>query len=476
MPVERTIANFGVLETLVKFFTFSLDGSMMKIVIKYIIFMMLLGCGPSRSHHPAETSDDAEEKPSRLPTERELLRSIGAGYTLPAGAQQECIGRLIVEVGRTVQWPTYVGRNSTSLFDSQFSEGVFDQGDGIAVQNVSVAVIGPTTPSLLGQVLSDTPWGTIEEYRELIAKSSAYLRTVEGEKPHSPRTSRFIVHEEESIRTWQRLIGETEAKYEVISFPFPESQGFWKSGDRNADGSPSESTYRAYLTRGDYVYVFESLENLKDGMTKERHKQQFIDTVRRFRPRKPGEIPSGLGVCFPHGFIADDGKMITDIKQSLRWPDAPGVIYAIQTGNSTTRNSKNAMITALGTAAAAKTALSGEGGETAVLTHQVGPVLTKIGELPASQGGFALRISTPGREPFEVYDVFTGYSGWRGVPVLPFILIEMSTRTTQQAPELTTNPPPFKQSMDRLQTLLKSARLRPTTPLMPGLAALREKK
>jgi hypothetical protein len=140
--------------------------------------------------------------------------------------------------------------------------------------------------------------------------------------------------------------------------------------------------------------------------------QHSLDMVGRFRPRKSGEIPTDLGVCFPYGFIADDGKMITDIKQSLRWEDAPGVIYSIQTGNVTERNTKSATIRALGSALAAKAALKGDGGEHAVLTQQVGPVLTRIGGLRASQGGFALRISNPGREPFEVYNVFTGYSGW----------------------------------------------------------------
>ena len=45
----------------------------------------------------------------------------------------------------------------------------------------------------------------------------------------------------------------------------------------------------------------------------------------------------------------------------------------------------------------------------------------------------------------------------------------------EQAPELKTNPPPFKQSVDRLQMLLKNTRLRPTMPLMPDMAALKAK-
>ncbi|MDB5919063.1 MAG: hypothetical protein JWR40_3297 [Massilia sp.] len=340
-----------------------------------------------------------------------------------------------------------------------------------------IAVVGPTTPTTLKRAYSDAPWAKIERHKQYINESAAYAKRLHGEKNVSKRTQKEIADTEKDIRDWENAIKETELKYENFVLPFPDSRAFWNGIDSNGDGILTHSLYRAYLYRSEYAYIFESEVELIEGMTKERHQQHyFLDMVGRFRPRKSGEIPTDLGVCFPYGFIADDGKMITDIKQSLRWEDAPGVIYSIQTGNVTERNTKSATIRALGSALAAKAALKGDGGEHAVLTQQVGPVLTRIGGLRASQGGFALRISNPGREPFEVYNVFTGYSGWGGSAVLPFILIEMSTRTMEQAPELKTNPPPFRQSMDRLQTLLKSARLRPTTPSMPDIVALQEKK
>ena len=59
---------------------------------------------------------------------------------------------------------------------------------------------------------------------------------------------------------------------------------------------------------------------------------------------------------------------------------------------------------------------------------------------------------------------------------LILILIEMSSRTMEQAPELKTNPPPFKQSVDRLQMLLKSTPLRPTMPSMPDMAGPESEK
>lgn len=447
----------------------------MRIGLSWIFFGLLLGCGPSKSQNAVDLGGQHEVKLQKAPTKQELLRALGSGYTSAPAIQHECIGRLIFDVDGAIQWPTSVGADSSYVFSSVFSEDIFDQGDGVAVQDVRIAVVGPKSLRTTKRILDGTPWESIKQHRDLIVESLAYLKKLRLEKAPSRRTVRDIEREERSIKSWQKAIEETGAKFEVITFPFFDSEGYWTTVDGNREGVATDSIYRAYLTRGKFLYVFESTERLTEEMTKKRHLEKFVEILGRFRPRDAGEIPSDLGVCFPYGFIADDGKMITDIKQSLRWVDAPGVIYSIQTGNSTPKNSKNAMIQALGTAAAARSALAGDGGDKAVLLHQVGPVLTKIGGLPASQGGFGLRVSKAGQDPVEVYDVFTGYSGWQGTAVLPFILVEMSTRTIDQAPELKENPPPFKNSMDRLEVLLKSIRLRPTTPSMPELVGLKEK-
>jgi hypothetical protein len=65
-----------------------------------------------------------------------------------------------------------------------------------------------------------------------------------------------------------------------------------------------------------------------------------------------------------------------------------------------------------------------------------------------------------------------GYGGWQNTFVLPSILVDMRSYTRLEAPELTVNLPPFEQSMERLNALLKSIRLRPTEPAMPELANL----
>jgi hypothetical protein len=447
----------------------------MNYCFQVLLLTMLLGCGQSNGRESANGPVESDEQPSRKPTAEEMLRAAGAGYESPPGELRECLGRLIFDVARPVQWSTLVSRNSFSLFTSVFSENIYDRYDAINVHGVRIAVIGPVTDSIKEDIRDDTPWGNIERHEGFIRSKLKYIDVLRREKKGGANAKWEIENLESAIRGYEKVIRETQAGYERVPLPFPQSEAYWTSKE-GTGGSPSSSIYRANLTRGDYIYVFESTVKLADKTTKASHAQEFIETVGRFRPRAANEIPTELGLCIPYGFFADDGKMISDIKQSMRWEDAPGVLYTIQTGNSTPKNTKLAYVDAMGTAMAAKYAVAGDEETKPVLTHQIGPKLTKIGGLPASQGGFALKITRSGQLPFEVYDVFTGYSGWWGTNVLPFVLIRMRTRTAEQAPELKQNPPAFKHSMDRLDTLLKSTHLRPTTPLMPDFAAIQQQK
>jgi hypothetical protein len=446
----------------------------MNYCFQVLLLAMLLGCGQSNGRESPNAPVETDEQPSRKPTAEEMLKASGAGYESPAGMLRECLGRLVFDVAKPVQWPTLVSRNSLSLFAPVFSENVHDGYDAINVHGIRIAVIGPATNAIKEGIRDDTPWGNIEQLESFIQKQLKLIR-LRKEKNGGTNSKWEIDNSESAIRGYEKVIRETQASYERVPLPFPQSEAYWTNKDGTGD-SPGYSVYRAYLTRGDFIYIFESTAKLAEKTTKASHMNDFIETVGRFRPRAANEIPTELGLCIPYGFFADDGKMISDIKQSMRLEDAPGVLYTIQTGNSTPKNTKLAYMDAIGTAMAAKYAISGDEETKPVLTHQIGPKLTKIGGLPASQGGFALKITRSGQLPFEVYDVFTGYSGWWGTNVLPFVLIRMRTRTAEQAPELKQNPPAFKQSMDRLDTLLKSTHLRPTNPLMPDFAAIQQQK
>jgi hypothetical protein len=189
--------------------------------------------------------------------------------------------------------------------------------------------------------------------------------------------------------------------------------------------------------------------------------------LKKFKTRAPNEIPTEPGVCIPFGFIPDDGRTVVEFKQSLRFPDAPGVLYTIETGTVHPRRLKSTVLTAAAHASINPLPPSAMDGIKPVVTQRIGPLPHQMGGLTAMQGGVVLKVDQPGHEKYEMYSVFTGYSGWLGTMVLPYILVEMRTVTKTQAPELKQNPPPFKQSMDRLELMLKSMRWRPTTPSMP---------
>jgi hypothetical protein len=152
---------------------------------------------------------------------------------------------------------------------------------------------------------------------------------------------------------------------------------------------------------------------------KEAHKKDFTGMLAKFRTRAPNEIPTELGVCVPYGFIPDDGKTVTELKQSLRFPDAPGVLYSIETGNVHPRRINLTPLLAAANASITPPASSEEDEIKSVVTQRIGPRFYKIGSLTGSQGGAVLKVTQSGGENYDMYSVFTGYSGWLGTAVLP---------------------------------------------------------
>lgn len=145
----------------------------------------------------------------------------------------------------------------------------------------------------------------------------------------------------------------------------------------------------------------------------------------------------------------------------------PNVLYVVNTKIVDARPVTNSLLEA--TSRASVGLMPGfENEEVAkVIKKRVGPHRAYIGELAAVQ-------LTEGKRKFDNYSVFTGYMGWIGSQVLPFITVDMRSFTQAQTERsrierLKTDPPPFEESKARLDGLLKSIRLRPTTPAMAEL-------
>lgn len=194
--------------------------------------------------------------------------------------------------------------------------------------------------------------------------------------------------------------------------------------------------------------------------------QAFLDMLRRFQFRKMYEVPKVPGICVPYGFIPDDGKLGFRVGVSMRYADRPGVIYTLGTGVVGERGvdgSEPSLLTAI---ARAGTVGMVPGRD----AQRIGPRQARIGALSAEQGGASLNVADPGKPPVRSYSVYTGYGGWGHSRVLPYITVDMRSFTKEQERTLKADPPPFEESLERLDGLLQSIRLRPTEPLMPELA------
>lgn len=437
-----------------------------QLALASLAVVLAAGCSAKPTPVAPMQVDGEDAVPSRMPTADQMFEVTAPNYKQPAGAKSECFGRLIFEVGKEVYWPTYfIWQNDDIIFNRSFSPKVADPGDIMRFGNTHIAVIGSVGQVKKERVFESTPTERIAHLQKRIDETRAYIEKLKKNTENLEIALREIDDSEDWIRGWEKTIGEIRAEFGPFDPGLPASQGYWTSTYYGGDETNLYSVLRAYLTRGEYIYIFESEEKMNTPSDKETHKRNFSSMLAKFRTRAPNEIPTEPGVCFPYGFIPDDGRTVVEFKQSLRYAEAPGVLYTIETGTVHPRRLKLTPVTAMAHAIINPPPATEKDEIRPVVTQRIGPRTVKMGGLGALQGGTVLKAGT-GKDQYEIYSVFSGYAGWLGTAVLPYILVEMRTVNREQAPEITRNPPPFKQSNERLDAMLKSMRWRPTNPPM----------
>jgi hypothetical protein len=401
-----------------------------------------------------------------------LIAITAPTYQKLVGGRQECLGRLVFEVGGEVQWPTFYDGDNENKFARSFSSRVFNSSDVMRFGNSQIAVFDTPTAEIAERVRRDMPAVAIERHERYIREAELRLKKEKGEKEPSEYSISGI---EDSIKSWKDAIAKIKAERLPFDPGVVGGEGFLRTEAHGGSQVDNYSIYRAYITRGNRIFVFESTGALDGKFTKESHAREFSAFLKNFRNREEGEIPSEIGVCIPYGFIRDDGKTLSDIKQSFRMPDAPGVLYTIHTGSFANNRATIPALKATSFASVGKMGTDEDKRVKPFVAERIGPRPYKIGGMSAIQGGVAVKIAKSESVPYETYQIFTGYSGSPGVEALPFIFVEMNTTTMNMAPELKKNPPPFNQSMGRLETLLTSMRLRSTTPPMPDMINIGKK-
>lgn len=409
------------------------------------------------------------EGPSR-PTHEQLHEATHAGHQTPAGGSQECLGRLVWDLGaQPMEWGVMApGAWSGDKF--RFSEHVHGGQDYVGAANISMVVSQPAKWEDIEsmQESADARKGiAINHYEDRIKVKKGIVADLEefiadpSKAPPRDDVSRYpaIIEEyKKEIREAQASIAGLKQDWHPIDLGLPQSLGY-----------AAGPTLYAFLLRDGRAYNFMSVGGEGEAPFDER-KKAFLDMLQRFKVRKLYEIPRERGLCIPYGFIPDDGTGHFRMEVSMRYQDRPGVIYTIGTavvGERGIEQGESPMLQA--TARSAASLLAGgltEGRE----VKSIGPRPVQIGALPAYQGGFSLNVAEPGQPPVFNYSVYTGYAGWDHSRVLPAITVNLRSFTKEQDPSIKENPPPIEESMQRLDALLKGMRLRPTDQPMPELA------
>ena len=441
-----------------------------KIFPRLAIALLLLG-RVSNALQAAELPVDASKvAPSRAPTSDDLLKITAPDYQKLAGVNSECFGRMMFEVNGVDEWPTYYRHMyPTGIFARSFSDNVGDPYDSMRFGDTLIAVIASTKRIPKEKIFEATPFGRIVALQKNIEEKRAYIARLKKPGKITDADKAEIEEQSQDIQRFETIIAEYGTKFEKFKTGLPNSEAYWTSEDSSVDNSDLRSILRAYLTRGDHIFVFESNAKMKTPADKENHKKKFSSMLSNFRPRAANEIPTERGVCIPFGFIADDGETPIAFKQSIRFSDAPGVLYTLSTGTVDPRNIKATPLLAMAEAAISPPPPEKPGDPVPKVIQRIGPRMVKMGGLSASQGGVHLKVDQPGGKGYEIYSVFTGYGGWLGTTMLPYILVNMRTMNKNLAPELKEIPPPFAASRNRMDLIVKSMRWRPTTPPMPEL-------
>jgi len=440
-------------------------------VCRLVVTLLLLGGVPDVLKAVELHDEHLQDKPSRFPTADDLIKVTAPDYKKPIGVSSECLGRMMFEVNGAVEWPLYYSHKyPKGIFSRSFSVNIRDPYDRMRFGDTLVAVIASVNGVEKEKVFEATPRARVEALKKYIEEKNAYIARLKKPRKITGANKDEIKDQLEDIKRLETTIAKYGTDYEQFETGLPNSEGYWTSEDSSEGQVERDSILRTYLTRGDYIFVFESRTPIKTPSDKEAHKKKFSLMLSNFRTRAANEIPSERGVCIPFGFIQDNGDTPIEFKQTMRFPDAPGVFYTLSTGNVNARNNiKATPLLAMAEAAISPPPPEKSGDPVPKVIHRIGPKMVKMGGLSASQGGVQLKLDLPGGKGYEIYSVFTGYGGWLGASVLPYVLVNMRTMNKNLAPELKEIPPPFAASRNRMDLVVKSMRWRPTAPHMPEL-------
>lgn len=454
---------------------------MQRLGLAALLFTQLVGCSRAQ---------DAAKPENAMPIidAATLQEGVNPGYTTPPGVKQECIGRQVFDAPWEMEWGVY--RGDWGGRRSGFSEALQSGSEVLYVGDLRIHVSKDdrratnldtrvrSAKAFLDEWIDDKKSSNASGIRRYTKKNELLREIIKDlqilkRKTHDKKKIQSIDADindrKKEIADNERTIVEIKEDKPELDMSMPDARGW--GGE-------------AIVLRNGYAYQFyssgSSSEEDADESTGNKSKQEiaaeraqaratFVKAVQNFRYRKLYEIPKERGICVPYGFWPDDGTTTYHTNATLRWADRPNVLYHFDTGTVTRLGSE---LTWMKAGAVAGMGLGSIFQDEAIkrVKQRLGPRPAQIGGLRGEQGGAVLNVADDDQLPVLNYVMYTGYGGYGGSQVLPFVIVEMKSYTKEQEPALKDNPPPFDESMQRLERFLKSVRLRPTDVPMPELS------
>lgn len=250
-----------------------------------------------------------------------LLLVAGTSWAEPT--RQECLGRWTFQVDEDIEWATFpseaVGELSRAgggghAFSDKVSgrgeAGSYIYGSDDAVLYVSDITTREEFDMAANYVRGSGRLG--QKYlREQIVIDKRIVKSL-IEQGYSP--------DSEAVRRVESDIEEAE-KDIPLAHVYDLDLGIPDAHILGSEHIP----FDVFLWRNQRVYYFALSPKPENAM------QEVKDLLSRFRTRELYEVPKEPGVCFPYGFIADDGKSSHDFKFSFRFTRTPNVIFSLLT-------------------------------------------------------------------------------------------------------------------------------------------------
>ncbi|NOV22293.1 hypothetical protein E5S69_01940 [Cupriavidus necator] len=446
--------------------------------------MALISCGQSGQAQESKTTTGTDRfgHPVEIPnpTREDRMKATAPEYISSDGLRAECLGRLTfdVPVATTLEWATPGKTSHQGVFENLSQH--FENGTGKGYIEIETrelrtifAVYGPVSPELREEFLG---YRTRMQAASLSGLLDALKRQKEYEEMYKRRPELLGPGIKETLAKDRAALEKELADIQADQYEKAIDLGRPNSMALRADLKAAKPYLRGAIVLDKHIVAFQSMLKGFENYVEPTEAQWAMaeDAIRKLigklQPRNLYEIPKDRGFCLPYAFLRDDGTFGNKISTSFRLADNPAVIYTLSVASIPGGGaSETTILNATGRSA---TGILSQLPENTTVKQRLGPRPAKIGALTSEQGGIVVEAKRPGQPPREGYHVYTGYAGWAGSQILPTIEVTMESAARAAYPKLTMDAPPYEQARPRLDALLKSIRLRPTTPPMPELVGI----